>query len=255
MNVLKWAGGKTSLVNELKQRTPKKYTLYVEPFFGSGGSFFGLNPQSEKVISDINPNVMRFWLAVRDAPDELIEYIKYIASFPITKEHYLTLRKKYNENKEMDYVERAAIFYALNHLCYNALYRENRKGDFNVPWGKRDYLLIAQTAIKDASEKLRRCNMLNASYEKLLPLVDAETFLYCDPPYYGTFDSYTKGGNFDHKKLRDLLTDLSGYVMISYNDRPEVRELYRDWNIEGVVATQGMNRSKRNEVIITNYRG
>lgn len=128
--ILKWAGGKTQLLSELNSRAPKKFGKYIEPFFGGGAYFFNLNPETA-VIADSNPELINLYRCVAENPDEVI---KWISTFRNESEFFYELRSLDIKTLEPYYKAARTIF--LNKTCFNGLYRVNKNGQFNVPFGR-----------------------------------------------------------------------------------------------------------------------
>ena len=131
--LLKWAGGKRSLVERILGFFPDDHRerSYHEPFMGGGAVFFSLEPERGSV-NDVNPRLMNFYKVVRDSPDELV---RVAGGYNYHKEEYYSHRTRFNE-RPADSIEDAALFLYLNKTAYNGLYRVNSKGEFNVPFGR-----------------------------------------------------------------------------------------------------------------------
>jgi len=147
---LKWAGGKHKLLSQLIPRCPASFTCYYEPFLGGGALFFGLSP-GQAVLSDANDELITAFQAVRDRPDDVINYLRRHRN---QKAHFLQVRRR--DPHTMDGAARAARLVFLNRTCYNGLYRVNRGGQFNTPFGryKRPNICNAAT-IHEASVALQ----------------------------------------------------------------------------------------------------
>jgi DNA adenine methylase len=260
---LKWAGGKTQLLNELIKRVPVKYNVYFEPFIGGGALYFAIAPD-EAVIADINDDLVNAYLVVREYPDELLAAL---SKYKNEKDFYYSIRSQ-DQNK-LSEIERAARLIYLNRTCFNGLYRVNKSGQFNVPFANYKNPNFIQTErILAASEILQNTDVHNAEFEKVLVEAKAGDFIYLDPPYYpkdvySDFKRYNKEQfhKNDHERLAELyneLTERGCYVMLSNSDTPFTRELYKKWRVDTVYAKRLINKdaSKRGEVteiIVTNY--
>ncbi len=148
--LLKWAGGKTQLLPDLRKAMPPKFSRYVEPFLGGGALFFDLaHPGS--LVADSNQELIHFYAIVRDFPDALFEAANAI---PITKENFYRVRSQSPDS--LSPIQRAARFIYLNKTCYNGLHRVNRKGQFNTPFGgKTTVTILDQGNVLKASELLK----------------------------------------------------------------------------------------------------
>lgn len=266
---LKWAGGKTRLLNILLWFSPQTFESYHEPFLGGGSLFFGLyrNRKIKKaIISDINAELIDTYLAIRDNVNEVIRLLQ---SFPYNKEFYYFMRDQ--DPWQLSLPERAARMIYLNKTGYNGLYRVNRKGKFNVPFGRykapkyfdRENLIAVAQSLQDVE-------ILCTSFETVLERAAPGDFVYFDPPYVpltqtANFTSYHANGfgPSDQERLRDVCVALSErkvYVMLSNSNTKMVRSLYglEHFSIEEVLANRAINcdknkRGKISELIITNY--
>ena len=128
--ILKWAGGKTQMLNDLLPKVPSSYGRYIEPFFGGGALFFALRPENA-IIADSNPELVNMYRQVANNLDDVIDYLK---KYKNTSEMFYQVRAL--EWTELPPAEAAARTIYLNRTCFNGLYRVNRKGQFNVPYGK-----------------------------------------------------------------------------------------------------------------------
>ena len=160
--ILKWAGGKRQLIPEIINLFPNDYKqrTYHEPFFGSGAVFFKIKPKKGS-INDINSRLMNFYKIVRDKPEELI---KEAGKYPYHKSTYYKLRDHFN-NDELDPVEEAALLLYFNKTGFNGLYRENSKGEFNVPFGRyKNPTIVPENKIRKASKILKNIEILNQDF-------------------------------------------------------------------------------------------
>lgn len=286
---VKWAGGKTQLIHEIENALPRNFKerkdiIYVEPFVGGGAALFYLlrsYPNIKRaVINDINPKLITTYRAVRNTPKELIESLKLIQAqyLPLShderKEMFLEMRKKYNEERLTD-VKTASLFIFLNRTCFNGLYRENSKGQFNVPHGRYTNPLICdETTILADSLALERVEIMCGDFSATLSLASPNTFFYFDPPYKplsdtSSFNSYVKEVFDDSEqiRLRDFchrVTQKGGMFLLSNSDvkahNPKndfFDELYADYQISRVQANRmvnanGAKRGKLSELLISN---
>lgn len=266
---LKWAGGKSQLTEELVNHRPPTFTTYHEPFVGGGALFFHLfraGKIQRAVLSDINAELVDTYLAIRDHAGEVI---RYLAEFPHSKEFYYQLRSK--DPQELSLPERAARMIYLNKTGYNGLYRVNRQGQFNVPYGRyKSPRYLDRENLLAVSWSLQNVDILCASFETVLERACAGDWVYFDPPYVplsqtAHFTSYHSSGFDvnDQAHLRDVclaLTEAGVYVTVSNSDTPTVHALYGSppFSFHRVWASRSINcngkkRGKVSEGIITNY--
>ena len=254
---VKWAGGKRSLVSYIAQRVPGNFGSYYEPFVGGGAVFFGLHSRIDRAfLSDINSDLMVTYKAVARQPCELIESLKKHKTRHC-REYYYRVRQS-DETEDM--VAVAARFIYLNSTCFNGLYRENRKGKFNVPLGSRKKPIICDPDnILRASEALKKADIACRSFDSIRP--GYGDLIYCDPPYEGSFFRYSKREFTDneHKKLRDKCLEWSeqgATVIVSNLDTPKTRTLYKNFHFSRILAPRTINgRYKVQELIISRKPG
>ena len=259
--ILKWAGGKTQLLNSIIPKVPESYGKYIEPFVGGGALFFALNPE-QAVIADSNPELINMYREVADHVDEVIGYL---SQYKNTKEDFYAAR-------ELDWIglskaQAAARMLYLNKTCFNGLYRVNKNGQFNVPYGKyKSPNYCDKDALYAASEILKQAVIVCGNYVSVLRDYAREgDFIFLDPPYlpiseYADFKRYTKEQFYeeDHVELAKevrRLQELGCHVVLTNSNHPLVHELYAPYKIE-VVQTKryiSCNGSKRKgeDVIVT----
>lgn len=256
---IKWVGGKSSIANKLIPLLPKEFNTYYEPMVGSGAVFYKLsNIINTAVLSDINPELIITYQVVKDNVYELIEKLKEHEKNHC-KDYYYRIREQYCLENPVD---TAARFIYLNKTCYNGLYRTNREGKFNVPIGTYENPAICQEDnLLACSMILHKATLLCTSFEHIIP--NTCDFVYFDPPYYSTFDKYSKYGftEKDQKKLYDFfehLDKLGVYCMLSNSNTPFILELYKKYNISIIEAPRKINcktdnRNTVKELIVRNY--
>lgn len=268
---LKWAGGKRQLLNQIKERMPKEYNDYYEPFIGGGAVLFELQPE-KATINDINISLINVYRQVKDNTEEFIELVKKLDSemWEDGKGYYLDIREKYNDKllkKEYD-LELAALFTFMNKHCFNGLYRVNKKGLFNVPYNKSRRTSIEEDAVRETAKYLKTVNILEGDFEEACKGAKKGDFIFFDSPYAPlnptSFEAYTKEG-FDvesHKRLAQLydeLTERGCYCMLTNHNTEFINELYsnKGYRIDVVSVKRMINSDASNrkgeEVIICNY--
>lgn len=264
---LKWAGGKSQLLSTFKDFYPKNFNRYFEPFLGGGAVFFNLaalTPGLKSFISDCNPDLINCYKMLRDEPDAVIEALRKHRN---DKHHFYKIREQ--DGSDLDSAERAARMIFLNKTCFNGLYRVNRKGQFNVPFGKyKNPKIVDQQNIMAVSKVLANADISCQPFEKVVAKARQGDFVYLDPPYHplsttSSFTGYTSVSfNFaDQERLATVfktLTQRGCYVMLSNSDIEPIRELYSDYRTETVLANRAINcnaerRGRINELLILNY--
>jgi DNA adenine methylase len=265
---VKWVGGKRKLLPVLLPLLPADASTsrHVEPFIGGGAMFFARGPR-RALLSDVNPDLINAYTAVRDHVDGVLTLLRAYARAHSEANYYAT-RDDYNARRRGP-LERAAQFIYLNKTCFNGLYRVNRKGAFNVPAGRYTNPAIADAdALVAASACLRRADIRCSSFECLLDECRAGDFVYLDPPYEpvsqtSSFTSYAAGGfsSDDQARLCDVFKQLDKRgckLMLSNSSAPLIRKLYDGFVVEEIQAGRSINSdaSKRGsvtELVVRNY--
>lgn len=268
---VKWAGGKRQLLSQIRDRMPKEYNNYYEPFIGGGAVLFELLPE-QAIINDINMALINAYRQICDNPELFINEVQRLDSemWEDGKQYYYSLRERYNDKlmqEELD-VELAALFVFINKHCFNGLYRVNGKGLFNVPYNNSRKESIDEDAIREISLYLKNVEILEGDFQTACAKAKKGDFVFIDSPYAPlnptSFESYTKEG-FDiesHKRLADLydeLTERGCYCMLTNHNTELINELYgnKGYRLDVVDVKRLINSdpSKRvgEEVIICNY--
>lgn len=297
--VLKWAGGKAKLIPIFEEKYPKelidgKINTYIEPFIGGGAVFFSMLSEynfDRVVINDINSELILTYKVIKEAPEKLINILdkcqnKYndLKNLEEKQLYYYEIRDKFNEAKgKLNYdiiddkaIEHASYMIFINKSCFNGLYRENKKGGFNVPFGKKEKLnCYDKENIIAVSEVLKNVIILNGDFEDIIKYVDKNTFIYMDPPYRplnatSNFNEYSKEPFNDDAQRRlskffNELNEIGAKIMKSNSDPKNTDEndeffdeLYSNYNISRISASRSINskgtgRGKVSEILITNY--
>ncbi len=287
---LKWAGGKTQLIPSIEQLLPPSFCeeeiCYVEPFVGGGALLFYLLKKyhniKNAVINDINSRLINTYLAIKYHPKDLIFLLKDLQisymrckSGDRQKMLFLDIRQKFNFSS-LGIIEEAAYMIFLNHTCFNGLYRENSRGEFNVAFGKYvNPVICDESLIFNDSELLQRVKILNGDFSQVVDYVEQPAFVYFDPPYRPinniSFTSYSKENFNDKEQQRlkhfiDYLTTKGISILLSNSDGSAVDPentyldmLYKDYFINRVYARRsisrnGLSRGPIPELLIRNYR-
>lgn len=269
---VKWAGGKGQLLQQLEKFFPPSFSTYYEPFLGGGAVFFSLvgsRPRFKAVLSDVNVELISAYEVVKNHVQELIDKLLFHETrYKLApKQYYYRVRNE----KPSDDVERAARLIFLNRTCYNGLYRVNKKGRFNVPFGRyknpticdRENLLAVSQVLRWSNTKL-----LAADYRQATKDAENGDFIYFDPPYHpasatANFTSYTDSGfSFnDQLQLGDWFRELDKRgcrILLSNSDMEEVRKIYAGYRIQEVetvhaISCKADGRKGHSELIISNY--
>lgn len=270
---VKWVGGKRQLLEQFRLMNlypPEKFDIkkskYYEPFVGGGAVFFDLLPQ-KAVLSDSNKELVITYNVIKNDVENLIKSLK---KYKYEKNYFLKIRAQ-NIEKLSD-LEVASRFIYLNRTCFNGMYRVNKQGKFNVPFGRYDNPLICdELNLRKVSKALKGIQINCEDYKKVLKKAKKGDFIYFDPPYYpvsktASFTAYTADAFLEkeQEELRDtfLALDKKGcFVMLSNSDTPFINKIYlghKGVRITKVQAGRAINsnaskRGKITEVLITNY--
>ncbi|MBN4004416.1 DNA adenine methylase [Nostoc sp. LPT] len=264
---LKWAGGKSRLIQQYIPYFPKSYKNYYEPFLGGGAVFFYLQP-SAAILTDINAELINAYCCVRNRLEELIYLLKEHKSRH-GKDYYYSVR---NNSSGTD-IEKAARLIYLNKTCFNGLYRVNSQGKFNVPLGRYDNPNIcAEVLLKAASEALSHAEIKQADFTEVLNhATSSDDFVFFDPPYHpisdtSYFTAYSQNcfSKKDQELLRDACAELASRgvkVMVCNSDSEFIRKIYTDINFETykIKAARSINSNIKNrgmvdELLITSFK-
>lgn len=271
--LIKWAGGKRQLLDEIIKRMPEKFNDYYEPFIGGGALFFSICDEIEEPhvahINDSNSELINLYKQARDNGKGLAEFLDVLQAVYNNAEDkktaYYEARENFNRciGDDSQGLVRAGLLVFLNRSGYNGLYRVNRAGRYNVPWGQRKKLnLYDADNVSKVAEALKRSVLTCGDFEDACRTARAGDFVFFDSPYYDTFDTYQAGGfnEDDHRRLAELYTILSRrgvFCMMTNSATPFIRELYDGYKIEEVKVRRMINRDANGrtgvEVIVTNY--
>ena len=266
--IVKWVGGKRQLLPEIMPLINKKCSTYVEPFVGGGAVFFELQPK-KAIINDYNSELVNVYTVVRDHSEELIEELEKHNRYNNGEYFYMIRALDRSEAYDtMSDTEKAARIISLNKTCYNGLYRVNSAGQFNSPYGKyKNPNIVNEDSIRAMSRYLQsnKITIRQGDYKEVLKGLRRGAFVYLDPPYMpislsSSFTGYTENG-FSYaqqvtlKEECDKLRKKGISFLQSNSDCPEIRDLYREYEIRTVQAkrrinSKGNKRGEINEVLI-----
>ncbi len=268
--IIKWCGGKTQLLDKIKEMLPPKYDTYYEPFLGGAAVLLDLNP-TKAVVNDINPELTNMYFQVKYQPEKLLTNLTKLdechEAYSDPKAFYYEVRKDFNESLDEPTALQAARLIYLNKHCFNGLYRVNSKGEFNVPFnGKVRGGSVNPDHLRELSSRLQSVIITCGDFEEAVKDAGLRDFVFFDSPYAPltptSFTDYTKEGFAyeDHLRLADTFRELTNrgcYCMLTNHDTELIRELYSDFKIETVDVRRSINRKgdrrTGKEVIITNY--
>ena len=261
---LKWAGGKRWLVAKHADLLPPKVTRLVEPFLGSGAVFFHLEP-SKAVLSDSNNQLIETYVILRSQPEQVHEALRSHQA-KHSPAHYYRMRASAPETD----VERAARFMYLNRTCFNALYRVNRRGEFNVPKGSKDTVLLPGDDFSAWAKALECADLVAQDFANTIAQAEEGDLLYVDPPYTvkhnnNNFVKYNEHifSWADQERLAVCLSDATQRgvrVLLSNANHVSVADLYSssEWtqlvlDRHSVLASSASSRKPTTELVISNF--
>lgn len=249
-----WVGGKTQLAKDIIDLIPQEHKTYIEVFGGAGSVLYQKEPSKLEVFNDINSELINLHRIIRNNPQSLSIYLNDLL---ISRDIFQDIKAKHLRGRNN--IEKAAFYF------YQLTQSFGSKGDnfaMAAKSGRKPKNIYRN--FKLISERLKSVTIENMSFEKLIPLYDKEdSFFYVDPPYVSTESYYKNTGGFgiaEHEKLAELLSNIKGKFLLSYNDSVIVRELYKGFNIRSTKEIKymlGSNMHKQrkvvNELFITNY--
>ena len=263
---IRWAGGKQYLVKYILPHLPiNKFNKYFEPFLGAGSLFFA-GSFNNSILSDINTHLINSYIAIKENPLKIYSLLHNFKK-RLTREFYYQIRNTFNKNINELSLSQAARFIFLIHTSFNGIYRVNKNGYYNVPFGKISPNLPSKEHLIRISKKLEHVKLKTGNYSIVDSMIKKGDLVYLDPPYppiNGTsnFQHYTidKFPNGEQEKVALFANRLSrkgAYVLISNADTKYIRSLYKRWKIVELQVTRYIScKSKRNkitELIIKNY--
>ncbi len=258
---LRWAGGKNWLVKYLPDLiNDLDFNDYHEPFFGGGSVFFALSPD-RAILSDINEELINTYVEVRDNVESVIGVID---EWGVNEKQYYAIRAEEPD----DAIRRAARFIYLNRTSFNGIYRVNRKGQYNVPYGKKDGYRFDFQRIRLASDALQGAALFVRSFEESLKDVKAGDLVFLDPPYTvahnnNGFIEYNKKlfsleDQFELKKCIDAITELGAFYILTNAHHEVIDELFSRGSIKlsvsrsSTLGGKSARRGSTQEYIFTN---
>ncbi len=273
---VKWAGGKTQLLPEIRKHYPCRIKKYCEPFVGGGAVLFDVlqkcHPE-EVLINDVNSELINVYLQTKNACNLLTEQLSELQreyknqTLEENKILFYKKRNRYNELKvngnDAENIEKAALFIFLNKTCFNGLYRVNKKGEFNVPFNNaKNPLICDEENLKSCSELLQNVQMKVGDYSDCKNFIDSETFVYLDPPYRpltqtAAFTSYSENNFGDNEQIElekfvEKISEKGAKILLSNSDPKNTEpndnffdDLYSDFTIERISASRMINSNAK----------
>ena len=276
---IRWAGSKKKILNEMLAAFKPNKENYIECFLGSGVVLINVLKNNDKLnyenfyVNDINSNIINFYKLLQKKPDYLIEHIsKFVTLYnnydlSEKEKYYYEQRNQFNE--EIDQDHKSILFYFLMKAGYNGVYRENRNGKFNVPFGRKDKIVVNAEYLEELSNLIRPVKFYNLDYKTFLDKMQKDgniedSFMYFDPPYLPDDllvsqkqELYTND-TFNHREFVDKVMELNGeYVMISMSDSKQADDTYGRFiknNMKEILRTiNPVKLFSSTEIAFTNY--
>ena len=283
---VKWVGGKTQLIDQLEALLPADFdqwenVTYIEPFVGGGAMLFHMlqahSNIKSAIINDINADLTTCYKVVRDCPDALVKSLSDIQATyyalpndEAKQDFFLQKRTEFN-TKSLAPIQNTTLFFFLNRTCFNGLYRVNKSGLFNVPFGCYETPMICDpNTIYADSLLLQNVEILTGDYQQTFMKASGKTLFYFDPPYRplnttSSFNDYAKEAFNDAAQVRlkefcDTIEQAGYKFMLSNSDCKDMffDDLYMHYQIERVWASRSINatpskRGKLTEILVRNY--
>ncbi|MER5771606.1 Dam family site-specific DNA-(adenine-N6)-methyltransferase [Streptomyces sp. NPDC001985] len=258
---LKWAGGKTRYADQLAAIAPPSYGRYIEPFMGSAALFFELG-HPDASLSDANPELVICFQQVAEDPEKIMALLD---DMPNNREFYNAERSKAAESLS-DCARAARVIY-LNKTGFRGLWRVNRKGGFNVPYGEYDRPYYNRSTLLAASAALRNADIRHRDFEAAVKDAQPGDWIYLDPPYiplsqFSDFKRYTAGqfGEDDQRRLAAAMREASArgvHVAMTNSDTPLAREIFSDFRVARMATRRDINLQSKSrgswDLVFTSY--
>ncbi|HCN82418.1 MAG TPA: DNA adenine methylase [Sphingobacteriaceae bacterium] len=260
---LRWAGGKSWLTKHLCIVKDLNFNNYHEGFLGGAATFFYINPKKESFLSDLNPNLIQTYTAIRDAPLEVIEILK---GYSNTEDNYYAIRAECSD----DPIIKAAQFIYLNQTSYNGIYRVNLKGEYNVPYGFRTKPFLDADAILLASHNLQNTNLLCSDFELIKENLKPKDLVFLDPPYtvshnHNGFIKYNEklfslDDQYRLQKLIDFIKSKGAFYILTNAAHDKVKEIFAsddflyEFSRANLIGGSNAERGQTEEYIFSNIK-
>lgn len=261
--VLRWAGGKSHVVNELATCLPMNWNRYIDPMVGGGAFFFFYRPD-RSILADINADLINFYKELREHPKKLIPLLLRQKA---SREQYYRIRAQ----ERLNPLEKALRLGYLNRLCWNGLYRVNMQGHYNVPMGSRLPInLWDESRLRQASKALQNTELRVGDFEQIFECIQKCDFVFLDPPYprgangNNGFNRYSSVKFFpkDHSRLATQILKLDkrgAFILLILSDDSKIFSLYprifrkRFLIRKSLISGKALGRKDVKEYILTNY--
>ncbi len=268
--VVKWVGGKRQILDQITKYVPETFSTYYEPFLGGGAVLFELQPK-KAVVNDINKELMNIYEVIKENVEDLIDDLKQHKN---EKDYFYKIREWDRDRERYNMltpVQRASRIIYLNKTCYNGLFRVNKSGEFNAPFGTyKNPNIVNETTLRAVSNYFNKSKIRFTcqDFEDVLKRARKGAFVYLDPPYdpvseTASFTGYDKGGFDKDEQIRlkmtcDKLNKKGIRFLLSNSATGFIMDLYKDYKIEVIQAKRVINskankRGDVDEVLVMNF--
>jgi DNA adenine methylase len=226
--IVKWSGGKKDELNHIIQHLPDEYNMYIEPFIGGGAVYFHLNPE-RAVINDVHKELVDLYQSVKDGHgNEIYDYMK---AHPNDEETYYQVRSSNHD----DVLDNAKRFYYLRKTCFRGMLRYNRKGEFNIPFGRYKNFNFEDIKNKDYETLLKRTDIFNKDFKYIFDKYNnSKNFMFLDPPYDSEFTDYgyCTFGKDEHQTLAKCFKSTKIKCLMIIGKTSFIEDLYKDYIVD-----------------------
>ncbi len=281
--MLKYRGGKSKEIPQIKPYIPEYKGKYIEPFFGGGALYFHLEPE-HAIVNDINSKLINFYNGIKHDYDVIKKELKSLENeYVINRSKFETLKslnpdkRVHDDNEDLYYFIRdlfndpnqtvyhpATVYYFINKLSYSGMIRYNKNGCFNVPYGRYKHF---NTDLIDERHKnlLERTDILNSDYSSIFNMSKNNDFIFLDPPYDSQFSDYGNIETVDgfteemHIKLASDFKQLDCKSLMVIGKTPLTYNLYKDYIVHEYDKNYAVNirnrfKAESSHILITNYK-
>ena len=251
---VRWAGGKTRLLAALLPYAPATFRNYHEPFLGSGAMFFALRTRADRCyLADSNSELINLWLVVQREPEEFLRRIQPYLQRQGAHEYYAV-----RDESPGQHLDRAARFFYLNQTSWNGLWRENRWGVFNVPFGARRFRGIEPSVLRTVSSALQQVEIRESDFRESVKAAQEGDFVYFDPPYLPVSDTSKFSGYNGRRYRKADLEELAGicasltenrvHWLVSNRDNDHIREIFSHATIVSFTTRRSVSAQNKRHV-------
>jgi DNA adenine methylase len=227
--IVKWSGGKKDEIKKFIEHIPTDFNTYLEPFIGGGAVYFHLNPE-KAVINDVHKELVDFYQSIKDGKSE--EIYNFMSEQENTPECYYKVRDEY---EVLDILDNAKRFYYLRKTCYRGMLRYNKKGKFNIPYGRYKTYKFEDIKNEKYYNLLSNTEIFNKSFEYIFENYnDENNFMFLDPPYDSEFTDYgyCSFGRKEHEKLFECFKNTKIKCLMIIGKTDFISNLYKDYIVD-----------------------